>query len=145
MILLLFAQIVLGDGHVRLDDSSVGSVLPSGQTHVRTLRVSTVIDDFCCCLFGYSIVHYVLYRLEENSGFFGVFVIVRTALAVDVRYLLIVTTFAYTYFTYAVEQFIEVISPEYIFPFRRSSSSTKPLVRYSLRIPVAQMRNCVAS
>lgn len=63
-------------------------------------------------------MHYVLYRLEENSGFFGVFVVIGTALAVDVRYLLIVTTFAYTYFTYAVEQIIEVISPEYIFPFQ---------------------------
>ena len=64
------------------------------------------------CLMGDGIVHHVLHGLVERTGDITVFVVVVTALGVDICNLLIVTSFGGAYLTDAVEQFVKVVFAE---------------------------------
>jgi len=79
-------------GHITFNDSAIRRILPRHQSHVRFLRISTVIDDFSCRLMLHGIVHHILYCLIERSCYLTILVIVAAALGIDVRYLLIITT-----------------------------------------------------
>ena len=111
---LLFAQIVLGHSNIRFYDSSVWCILPCCQSHVRAFGIRTVIDNLCSCLFGYGIVHHILYSLEEQLCFLRILIIVGTTLTVYVCNLLIITSLTDSYLADTVKQIIKIVCSEYI-------------------------------
>ena len=110
---LILLQIVLGNAHVRLQNTSVRCILPCGQPHVILCVVSLGIDNLCRCLSCDSIVKAVLNHSVEVARGGRVFVVVRTALRIDVRNLLPDATLAGANRTNTFEQFTEVILSKY--------------------------------
>ena len=114
----LFTQVVLGHSHIRLDDSAIGSILPSSQAHMRAFRIGTIIDNLCRSLLSDSMVHHILHHLEEQTCLFRIPVVIGTTFTIDICYLLIVTTFAEANLSYAVKQVIKVVRSKDILPLQ---------------------------
>ena len=110
----LIRQIVLSNGHIALYHTSVRSILPRRQPHVRFLGIGPIVNNLCCRLMAYGIVHHILNRLVERLRHLALGVIVAATLSIDVRYLLIVATLRGTYLADAIQQVLKVVSTKRI-------------------------------
>ena len=109
---LLLVEVVLRNGHVRLQHPAVGRCAPCAQAHVRLRMVSAGVDYLGGGLAGYGVVEAVLHHGVEVAGGRRVAVVVGAALGIDVRYLLPDAPLARSDRADALEQLAEVVSAE---------------------------------
>ena len=102
------SQIVLCYRHVSFDNFSIRSILPCGQSHVFFICIGPFYNQFRSGMSMHSIVHFVLYLLEEKTCSRSILVIVYCR-SINVGQFLIKTTFTQPDLPYLGKQMFKVI------------------------------------
>lgn len=131
-------QIVLCNRDIRFQDTSIGRVFPSSQTHVLFGMICIVIHNFGCSLSCNCIMKPIMNHRIEIMRCWRIPIIINATLSIYICNLLPNSTFTGTDGTYSFKQLLKVILPKHSLALLQAVIiKNKSFFMYSFKIFVA--------